>query len=409
MKILALLLLTFTSCAHGQDVSYIQQEASFSEPKRLLLLDGDDGAVACRIYGSLMSGTLPRLSDGLVVEGATRSFLRMKNLTAVRGIPGSSMVGPMDYFGNLERPHEHLYTIDNAFPPVVHRQPVGNGEVRMQWMPFDNRWVTAVKARWIRGDTDSAKEKGVEYSVTSKHLRQSLFLFPGFLEIDREQIVLQPFDPRGVDLSSFKARLVANDQPFQITQKPLRSNDDYRLITYMYEPGYAGWQVEHGSGLFLEKHAFSQTITPIDPEASGFVALARMNDQPDELEIIAVEIPYGYTLIIDEGCIHGDTTLNGFFMMGMTSDHTTMRTADTVFLKNPQTKRNVGMTIWGRGEFSPGMVVSGIVPAPYVVYKGETEAADREQFKRATQGKNFIFNPLSSEYRQRLWGLLGFY
>lgn len=67
---------------------------TFDEPKRLLLLDGEDGTVACRIYGPLMSGTLPRFSDNWTIESATRSLLRMKNLTAVRGHLGAGMMGP---------------------------------------------------------------------------------------------------------------------------------------------------------------------------------------------------------------------------------------------------------------------------------------------------------------------------
>src|SRR5438045_4085077 len=86
------------------DISQVVQ-VSFDQPTRLLLLDGDDGTVACRIYGDLMSATIPRFSDNWTLESATRSLLRMKNLTAVRGIPGASMVGPVDYLGNLEEPH----------------------------------------------------------------------------------------------------------------------------------------------------------------------------------------------------------------------------------------------------------------------------------------------------------------
>jgi hypothetical protein len=162
----------------------------------------------------------------------------MKNLTAVRGVPGASMVGPVDYFGNLEDPHQYLYTISqNEFPPLFYRKAVTE-----------------------QGESD-----------------------------------LRRFDNN---------------------------------------------------------------------------------------------------LIIEEGCIHGDTTLNGFFMMGMTSDHTTMRTADTVFLKYPVTKGNVGMHLAGGRE--NGQI--GFLPLPpYVIYKGATEN-DRKTFDDLTKGKSFIFNPFSREY-----------
>ena len=130
-----------------------------------------------------------------------------------------------------------------------------------------------------------------------------------------------------------------------------------------------------------------------------WLLFARTNKNPDELELIAVQIPYGYTLIIEEGCIHGDTTLVGFFMMGMTSDHTTMRTADTVFLKYPETKENVGMVLVGipENEEITWDDFSSLPVHPYVIYNDATES-ERDRFRFLTKGKSFIFNPFSREY-----------
>ena len=374
--------------------------ASFGESKRLLLLDGEDGTVACRIYGHLMSGTIPRFSDHWTLESATRSLLRMKNLTAVRGPYGSSMVGPLDYFGNLEEPHKYLYTITPEFPPLVYRRPISAEcqENHAGFEELDIHLPTVITAHWISGKEEIFEEKKKEYNISPKNLRQSLFLDPGLLEIDKDLIELQYFDPRKLDLSSFKARLVPNHLPFQITKKALPSKDDYRLVTYLYEPHYADWQIEQGSGLFLEQHKFSQTITPITSSSKGYVVLARTNEEPNELELIGVQIPYGHTLIIEEGCIHGDTTLNGFFMMGMTSDHTTMRTADTVFLKSHQTKKNVRMVMVGVEDQSV-LDTFMALPPPYVIYHYASEM-DRQKFRALTHGQNFVFNPFSHEYWQ---------
>lgn len=380
-------------CCQCAQVESSQSPASFDQATRLLLLDGDDGTVACRIYGNTMSATIPRFSDNWTVECASRSILRMNNLIAVRGLPGASMVGPMDYFGNLENPHQYLYTIQNSFPPVFYRTPITNENAARtpSLQPFDSSVVTTIRSRWMRGR--NLDPQTVErYHVSIQH---SLFDSPGVLEVDRDRIELQYFDPRGVDLSSFKAHLVDNSVPFQITKRPLPSKDNYRLITYSYEPGYADWQIQHGSGLFLETHDFSQTITPITPDSKGYVVLARRNSHPGELELIAVQIPYGSTLIVDEDCIHGDTTLNGFFMMGMTSDHTTMRTANSVFLKFPGTGENVQMHMMGRPAAIDANDVQ--VPPNYMIYKNPSPA-DRQRFKNLTQGKNFIFNPSSREY-----------
>ncbi len=397
-------LITATACSRHQNDNHSPTQVSFNEPKRLLFLDGDDGSIACRVYGNLMSATIPKFSNNGVLESATRSLLRMKNLTAIRGIPGASMVGPIDYLGNLEEPHKYLYTIQNGFPPLFTRIPIPDeyNEQNFNYKELDPSVITLITANWIAGKTgDGIKEKKAEYNITKKHLKQSLFRNPGFLEIDRELIKLKYFDARDVDLSSFKARLVNNSIPFQITKNELSSKDDYRLVTYLYEPLYADWQTQNGSGLFLEKHDFSQTMTPVTPHSSGFVALARTNDHLDQLELIGVYIPYGYTLIIDEGCIHGDTTLNGLFMMGMTSDHVTMRSADTVFLKYPQTRRNAKMIMDGLEIANESLSnESSFAPPPYVIYKNATDD-DRENFHHLTKGKSFIFNPFSREYWQR--------
>lgn len=368
----------------------------FAPHGRLLFLTGEKGTVACRLSHKI-SRTLPRVSNDKTLEYATRSFLRMSNLKAVRGMPGASMVGPCDYFGNLGQLHKYLYSIDaTIFPPTINRKPVNQGAPLISLNKFDDMHVTTVKANWISGkETTTIQQKQSEYQLGPQHLKQSLFLHPGLLELDRGQIDLNDFDPRGVDLSSFKARLVDNSVPFQISQKPLPSKDDYRVVTYQYEQGYANWQIQHGSGLFLEKHRFSQSITPLTPDAKGFVVLGRLNANDNELELIGIQIPFGHTLIIEEDCIHGDTTLNGFFMMGMTSDHTTMRTADTVFLKDSVTKKNASMSLSGNkaGASSPQVSLPN-VPAPYMLFTG-ANSSEKKQFKKLIANKSIIFNPFN--------------
>jgi hypothetical protein len=318
----------------------------------------------------------------------------MKNLIAVRGPKGASMVGPLDYFGNLEAPHKYFYTIKNGELPLFSRQPP---HVKLSSIAksFDDTNTTSVRVNWVSGKEKKAiKQKKKEYRLTKKDLKYSLFLHPGLLELEADAIELKYFDPRDVDLSSFKARLVDNSIPFQITQAKLDPKDYYRLISYLYEPLYADWQVKNGSGHFLEKHRFSQTITPITPDSKGFVVLGRLSNTPNVLELIAVQIPYGYTLIIEKDCIHGDTTLSGLFMMAMTSAHTTMRSADTVFLKHHATKKNVSITLNG-AEASTACYID-----PIVIYKNATEA-EKETFRKITRENSLIFNPFSEKFWSR--------
>jgi len=364
---------------------------------RLLLLKGEKGTVACRVNQDL-SLTLPRISEDWTLEFATRTFLRMSNLVAVRGIPGASMVGPCDYFGNLGQLHKYLYNFNvTVFPPILRREMIVQEEIIPVLTKFDNTVVTTVRVNWISGtEKEIIDEKKSEYHFNSQHLCQSLFINPGLLEIDTNLIELKHFEPRGVDLSSFKARLVDNTIPFQISKKALTSKDDYRVVTYRYEKDYAEWQVQNGSGLFLEKHRFSQTITPLTEYSKGFVVLARLNENDNELEMIGIEIPFGATLIIEEDCIHGDTSLNGFFMMGMTSDHTTMQTADTVFLKDYTTKKNVQMLL----SLSDSKLPVDC-PLPYVIF-ADANDEDKVEFVKLTKDKSLIFTPFCSDY----WSLL---
>lgn len=55
-------------------------------------------------------------------------------------------------------------------------------------------------------------------------------------------------------------------------------------------------------------------------------------------------MPYGTTLLVEVGCIHGDSTLTGTYSMAMTGDHEAMATADTVYLKNRTTRLNAKVT-----------------------------------------------------------------
>jgi len=46
----------------------------------VLILDGEDGIVACRLHGDTIGATLPRISEHGRLECASRTILRMNNL-----------------------------------------------------------------------------------------------------------------------------------------------------------------------------------------------------------------------------------------------------------------------------------------------------------------------------------------
>ena len=99
------------------------------KPYRLLALEGEKGAVFCRVHDELSRSRLPHLSEHGTLEFATRSLLRMFNLTVFRiSERRASMVGPGDYYGNVEAPHAHSHTVTlggpDETPPVFVPHPI---------------------------------------------------------------------------------------------------------------------------------------------------------------------------------------------------------------------------------------------------------------------------------------------
>jgi hypothetical protein len=374
---------------------------------RVLFLDSNEGSVACRIHGQIHSSTLPRLSEYSRVECATRSLLRMNNLAAVRSEPGSSMIGPADYFGNVEKPNQHTFSIDIIDgKPMMYRHPLEKKKSRDSKQTINDSHVTKIKGKWVSHTDPSIHNKLQEYQQPNQPvLGNSIFPESGILEVDNgnngDQINLKLVNALDLDLFSFKARLVPNNEPFQITDENLPATDEYRAVSYMYEPGYTKNQVEKSGGLFLESHSFAQTMTPLDENAGGYVTLARKNEHTDELEIIAFKIPLGFTLIVEKNCIHGDATFLGMYMMCMTSNHTTMQTADSVFLKNKLNKKNIAFnaqhdTLPIKQIVAPEKMAS----TPLVLYYRDNENGINK-FLETTKDMNFIFNPFSAGFIKR--------
>lgn len=371
--------------------------ATCKDPYRLMLLNAQYGSVACRVRGE-SSATIPRLSRQWVSELATRSILRMINLKTSRGeTPDAQMMGPCDYFGNLEAPHKHLYTIDideDGIPAFLINKAGRQAPTNLGSYTICPQDVSStVTAHWHKGVRPETKAIQAKYAGSGTPvLGESLFPNAGILEIEgSDRLVLKKFDATKIDLTPFKARLVDNKVPFSITKDPIPSSDDYRAVTYLYEPNYADDVVKNGGGLFLETHQFAQTMTPIDATAGGFVTLGRWVDEKQtQLELIAVEIPFGHTLIVEKDCIHGDTNLAGMFLMCMTSNHVTMNTADTVFLKSPTTVKNYSI------EREGGAPTKVSPLQPPVFLSKQATADEKERFGRILKAHNTIFNPFQT-------------
>ena len=289
---------------------------------RLLPLDGRDGTLWCVVHDHKQAGTIPRLSHDGRLECATRTLARMLNLAVARGQQkGSQMMGPLDYYGNVENPHLWAYTIQISDTTCkVHRHPRQKSTSKAMYLPPPPT-TTLRRAQWLSGVAPPRKSS------------DSLFQRRGTLWLTEDYVAPPSYDARYVDLSSFGASLRCNDAPFCVTSATrVPAKDDLRLVSYIFQPGYTASQTASGAGggLFLETHAFPQFFTPLSAQCGGAVWLARWVGS--DMQLTAVEIPHGYTLVLEPNAIHGDATLHGKFLMGMTSDHVSMQTADTVFL-----------------------------------------------------------------------------
>src|SRR4051812_35702067 len=106
------MLIKFQFFSEKQRDANQEQSLEISNRPQLLCLKGETGTLACRVYDPLAANILPQYSkpwDRL--KYAWLSEEKMHNLIAVRGNPGASMVGPADYFCDLERSDQYLYTI----------------------------------------------------------------------------------------------------------------------------------------------------------------------------------------------------------------------------------------------------------------------------------------------------------
>lgn len=298
--------------------------------------------------------TLPSLN----LECATRTLLNLYNLHTVRGNIinntldiKSSMSGPHMYYGHLDPKKRYILEIIDNHPLFKSLNEIKNNSIQID-VP-EEYILTCQDTNWIKGKHLS-KEDIIKYNlvdvnhsyidVDNKTSPDSLFTYPGILEMNEITMNI-PFiqDPQNYNLSSFGVQMVKNDNGFTFNQnlikKYIHAQHPLRVITYHYGSNYVKDYLLNNSGLFLEKHEFIQLITPSNKLCGGYVILGRYIG--DDLQLIRISIPYGYSLLVDVLALHGDSGLIGDYIMCMTGHHIAMSTSDTVYLKNKLTYKNV--------------------------------------------------------------------
>ena len=264
-------------------------------------------------------------------------MLNLFNLYAVRGcvsrdnelLINTSMTGPHHYFGSMDPNKTYIIKILNGLPHYIE---IVNGDVKLPTKKLKTKYITFINNyNWISGNSINNDILN-KYNLTKENC--SLFKNPGVLELNNSIIDINILKTGyNYDLSSYKVQLVNNVTPFRFTRNMNKhAQHKLRIVTYCYGSDYIKNYIMKSCGIFLEKHEFIQSITPLNNKCSGYVIIGR--EINNGLELIGLTIPYGYTLLVEAGAIHGDSTLVGLYSMAMTGNHEAMDTANTVFLKD---------------------------------------------------------------------------
>lgn len=362
--------------------------ATANKPKRLIYFIGhpnqERSALICQVCKYYE--TFSKIFTG---EFATRTILNLYNLHAIRGklnaagelIADTSMSGPHHYLGFIQPYNSFTIEIHHGDELPTYKEHLYKPIPYSPKLAPAGKIVTIPNFNWINGlkITDDLRSKynmsvytpNKLISVSSRRIveKDSLFDNPGILELHLSKIVFPLItDAYRYDLSSFRAQIVPNNEPFSFNQSLVNiyphAQHKLRIVTYNYSNRYVSDYLMPGNGIFIERHEFIQAITPTNAGCGGYVILGRINS--NGLELIAVTVPFGYTLVVDYGAIHGDSTLTGLYSMAMTGNHKAMATADTVFLKSIQTNRNIEVLVsLPNGEISanaPSTAIATVSP-----------------------------------------------
>lgn len=312
------------------------------------------------------------ISEIYKFETATRTLSNLYNLHAIRGLIKngklvfkSSMSGPHHYFGYIDPKKSHTIKFINDMPVYFEEDKITNNKKKL--LPNCYR-IILKNYNWINGKDVNNNTKNKYNMINNDNYlvneytgqKDSLFDDPGILELNEENIMFEIItDGYNYDLSEYNAQIVKNNESFSFNQRLVdkfeHAQHKLRVVTYNYGDNYLDDYLltNGGSGIFIEKHEFIQAITPMNRKCGGYVILGK--EINNKLELIAVTIPFGCTLLVDVGCIHGDSTLTGMYMMAMTGNHNAMKTADTVFMKNKHTHNNVIVRVFPLLEKNNGL------------------------------------------------------
>ena len=353
--------------AYSDEVTHSKVFLSKPETKRLVYFIGHKDEPNSALITQVCKD-FETFSALLYGENSTRTLSNLYNLHAVRGAINSgghlcfqtSMSGPHHYFGWLDPRKQYTIECEDGLP-IFKTDHISRATSHQetQKVVSDSSIVKIIDYNWMTGSSINKKirelyainhDRATSLIDTGSGKFDSLFDAPGILALGADELTFNVIqDAYLYNLSPYRAQIVPNNIPFAFNQKLVaqykHAQHKLRVVTYNYGDRYLRDYLMRGSGVFIERHEFIQSITPMNKQCGGFVLLGRevVIQGQKTLELIAVTVQFGYTLLVDVGSIHGDSTLTGLYMMAMTGNHNAMKTADTVFMKNYATHNNVSV------------------------------------------------------------------
>ena len=192
---------------------------------RVLKFKSDGNTVFyTRVYKG--ANTIPRiaLNGREQLKCATRTIFKTNNLRAFRNDGDDleeMMVGPCDYFGNIWNPsnYEYIIDIDECGVPLWQRRTVQSKELKPNvqvsadmrcLLPYD--WVSGKAEDCVDQIIQLKEELGDHYPKASLFPGMGIIKVPAEIEVPNITDMVE--DITKVDLSSFRARVVKNEDPF---------------------------------------------------------------------------------------------------------------------------------------------------------------------------------------------------
>lgn len=266
-----------------------------------------------------------RLANGIECEllhdasDGVRHFLEYISLDR-----GGEEVGPVEFQGEMS--DKHKYALEYSVPdehirlvpfdsrkhssdwkahPGGTRTRVG---VKFEPLALTGRWEMPPPATSASDETDAANIFGPSGTL---HLNMDDFLaVPHYNALDVAETLRKKWDVRIVPLGT--------------KLPPIR---EYHIMaTYVLNDGFIKKWVHHktnGPGVFIEHHRFDHMMTPADPTGHGSFVLGRFtgpevrkrresqNKWRRPFELVALTVPFGFTVVIPGGMLHCDWYFKG--------------------------------------------------------------------------------------------------